>query len=176
MTPDRKARPAGPRGRRPLKALVIGTLMIFLVGLGLVTGVEVAKGSSLSGASGTSVQRVLEPQAPVSKPTPKRKPEYVVPQESESEQPSTEPSESEQPTESEQPDTESSEPDRPDRSPSDRNSDRSQGAQASDQDRAPSPGGLLGGLSGTDSAHPDSLGHAGDSGGGFLTRHRDQDH
>lgn len=53
------------RGRR----LAVGTLMIFLVGLALVTGIEWAKGSPLSGgAGGTSVGRVLRATPPSTTP------------------------------------------------------------------------------------------------------------
>ncbi|HEY4006290.1 MAG TPA: hypothetical protein VGM60_14060 [Pseudonocardia sp.] len=53
------------RGRR----LAVGALMIFLVGLALVTGIEWAKGSPLSGgAGGTSVGRVLRAAPPPTTP------------------------------------------------------------------------------------------------------------
>jgi hypothetical protein len=55
-------RPAGNRGVRALTVLAAGTLMIFLLALALVTGIEWAKGSSLSGGLGsTSLQGVLHP-------------------------------------------------------------------------------------------------------------------
>jgi hypothetical protein len=61
-----RAAPAEARpSRRPVRLLVTGTFLIFLVGLALVTGIEWAKGSPLSGGTGgTSVGRVLERPAP----------------------------------------------------------------------------------------------------------------
>jgi hypothetical protein len=68
LDPELAAPASGRPGGRSVKILVLGTVMIFLIGLALVTGVEWAKGSPLSGGStGTSVQRVLEPR---STPTP----------------------------------------------------------------------------------------------------------
>ena len=55
------ARPASRRVR-PHRVLAAGTLMIFLFALAVVTGIEWAKGSSLSGgADSTSLQGVLHP-------------------------------------------------------------------------------------------------------------------
>ncbi|HEX4360173.1 MAG TPA: hypothetical protein VH141_21775 [Pseudonocardia sp.] len=67
-----KAAPAssGGNGHRSVKLLVSGTLVIFLIGLALVTGIEWAKGSPLSGGpSGTSVGRIVDPH-PAPRPTP----------------------------------------------------------------------------------------------------------
>jgi hypothetical protein len=58
------ARPAGNRGVRALTVLAAGTLLIFLLALALVTGIEWAKGSSLSGGLGsTSLQGILHPSS-----------------------------------------------------------------------------------------------------------------
>jgi len=96
-----RAAPAGARpSRRPVRMLVTGTFLIFLVGLALVTGIEWAKGSPLSGGtSGTSVGRVLERQAPP--PTTQRE---VTPQpeDSSSSEPSSDSSDSSSSDESSQ--------------------------------------------------------------------------
>ncbi|HTF50361.1 MAG TPA: hypothetical protein VK735_23220 [Pseudonocardia sp.] len=90
-----EARPA----RRPVRLVVAGTFLIFLVGLALVTGIEWAKGSPLSGGTGgTSVGRVLERPAP---PTTHRE---VTPQpeDSSSSEPSSDSSDSSDSDESSQ--------------------------------------------------------------------------
>jgi hypothetical protein len=47
---------------RPFIAALIGTLVIFAVGIGLVTGIELIRGGPLSGGNqGTSMGRVLQP-------------------------------------------------------------------------------------------------------------------
>jgi len=87
-----RAAPAEARtSRRPVRMLVAGTFLIFLVSLALVTGIEWAKGSPLSGGTGgTSVGRVLERPAP---PTTQRE---VTPQpeDSSSSEPSSDSSDS----------------------------------------------------------------------------------
>jgi hypothetical protein len=71
LDPELAEPASGRSGGRSVKILVLGTLMIFLIGLALVTGVEWAKGSPLSGGStGTSVQRVLEPRSTPTPPPP----------------------------------------------------------------------------------------------------------
>jgi hypothetical protein len=64
--------PAAGRRRylpRKLIAAVLGTLVVFAVGIGVVTAVEWIKGGPLSGdGRGTSVGRVLEATAPSSRP------------------------------------------------------------------------------------------------------------
>jgi hypothetical protein len=63
MSSQREAE-AKSRGRRSARMLLLGTLMIFLLALALVTGIEWAKGSPLSGGgNGTSIERVLQPHA-----------------------------------------------------------------------------------------------------------------
>jgi hypothetical protein len=61
------AKASARRGRatRSVKALVVGTILIFVLGLASVTGLEVIKGSLLLSGSihGTSVGRVLEPSS-----------------------------------------------------------------------------------------------------------------
>jgi hypothetical protein len=82
-----------PRSRRrSAKFMIFGTVMIFAVGLALITGVEWAKGSPISGGTaGTSVGRVLEPHAaPPPRRDPVRKPSTITPSsepESESDNP-----------------------------------------------------------------------------------------
>jgi hypothetical protein len=131
------------RGRRSLKMLLIGTVMIFLLALALVTGIEWAKGSPLSGGGGgTSIGHVLDPHA-ARPPTPVEQ----LPSDgdlSDSQSPSDDDSESEDPSD-----------DNSDRhhhhSDSDSNdsgnSDRGGSADNTETNR-PDHGGLLGGLSG----------------------------
>jgi hypothetical protein len=90
-----RAAPAEARPtRRPVRLLVTGTFLIFLVGLALVTGIEWAKGSPLSGGTGgTSVGRVLErPEPP---PTTQRE-DTPPPEDSSSSEPSSDSSSSDE--------------------------------------------------------------------------------
>jgi hypothetical protein len=83
----------GPRPRIPrhpsVAVLLGGTVLIFAVGLAVVTAVEWVKGSPLSGGdSGTSVGRVIAPQ-PVAPPVPEpAPPEDTAPSRSEVPKPS----------------------------------------------------------------------------------------
>jgi hypothetical protein len=143
-------------GRRPARVLVLGTLMIFLLSLALVTGIEWAKGSPLSGgqSGGTSLQRVLEPRAV---PPP---PVEVAPSEggSSSEAPSdsADPSASDSPDESDSggllpdPNQRGSNGSRPSSQnpPSDNTGGNNGGAATT---TSPNGGGLLGGLRGNGS-------------------------
>jgi hypothetical protein len=71
LDPEKAAPASGGNGHRSVKLLVSGTLVIFLIGLALVTGIEWAKGSPLSGGpSGTSVGRIVDPHPAPPKPTP----------------------------------------------------------------------------------------------------------
>jgi len=53
------------RGRRSAKGLIVGTVLVFVLGLASVTGLEALKGSLLLSGSthGTSVGHVLEPSS-----------------------------------------------------------------------------------------------------------------
>jgi hypothetical protein len=79
---------------RSLAVLAAGTALIFAIGLGMVTGIEWAKGSPLSGGtSGTSVGRVLVPEP---QPTPTTQPNETSDENSSSSEPSSERSSSEE--------------------------------------------------------------------------------
>jgi len=127
--------------------LLIGTVMIFLLALALVTGIEWAKGSPLSGGGGgTSIGHVLDPHAARS-PTPVEQ----LPSDgdlSDSQSPSDDDSESEDPS-----DDNSDRHHHHHHSDSDSgsndsgNSDRGGSADNTETNR-PDHGGLLGGLSG----------------------------
>jgi hypothetical protein len=97
-------RPAGTRGVRPLRVVAVGTLMIFLFALALVTGIEWAKGSSLSGGTGsTSVQGVLHPRSVPATTTPEPTTEPTESPAEESSSPSDEPGDSERSSDSGRP-------------------------------------------------------------------------
>jgi hypothetical protein len=62
-----KASAARRQGHRPARLFtvtVIGTIVIFALGIGVVTGIELIRGAPLSGGDhGTSVSRVLQPSS-----------------------------------------------------------------------------------------------------------------
>jgi hypothetical protein len=150
LSPEQQAE-VKKRGRRSLKMLLAGTFMIFLLALALVTGIEWAKGSPLSGGGGgTSIGHVLDPHA--ARPTPVQQ----LPSNTDlsgSELPSDDNSESEDPSD------ENSSRDHHRHSHSD--SDSNSGSDSGDSDNSgrrgsgdntettqPNHGGLLGGLTG----------------------------
>lgn len=77
ISPERSSRgpgttaPAPPPTRRPwLRRSIAGALLVFVLGLSVVTGLEWAKGSTLvQGESGTSVGRVVGPAPVVGDPS-----------------------------------------------------------------------------------------------------------
>jgi hypothetical protein len=136
MSPQQVAE-AKSRGRRSVKMLLFGTLMIFLLALALVTGIEWAKGSPLSGGgNGTSIERVLQPHAVPPTPTSDRQ----APSDGDLSD-STEPSDDD----SSDDDSSGHHHHRHD-SDSDSNSSDSNSPDDSTERAQPSSGGLLGGL------------------------------
>ena len=75
-----------PWRRRGLLGLLGATVLVFLLGMGVVTGVELVKGSSVAGTPGTSVGGVLAP-APTTDPEATDTPVHGFPGPARQEQP-----------------------------------------------------------------------------------------
>ncbi|MBO0850525.1 MAG: hypothetical protein J2P20_13745 [Pseudonocardia sp.] len=133
--------------RRSVKLLIGGTAMIFALGLALVTGVEWAKGSPISGGTaGTSLGRVLEPGAtPRPRQEPVRRPSNVTPS-SESTSESEDPDDSRHRHDSSSSEEESSEPSEDRRSHRDDLLPSQSTRSGRSQESQPGSSGLLPGL------------------------------
>jgi len=124
-----KAESTGPRQQRPSRKRLIWAIggsvaaaaLIFVIAFAAITGVELAKGSSLSGGKGTTVSHIVNPSRASSSPTPKptKKPSATsspipAPTPSDSGQPAPQPSDTatSEPTATDQP-SDTPSPDQP---------------------------------------------------------------